>query len=86
MNEKKYKTPEAFRTAIEARAKKLRDETGAGLDMQRRKVAFDAFLCRVAVSGTPLVLKGGYQVFIRRIMSGPTYRPSRDMRFISARM
>ncbi len=34
MNEKKYKSPEAFRTAIEARAKKLRDETGAGLDMQ----------------------------------------------------
>jgi hypothetical protein len=60
VNEKKYKTAEAFRTAIEARAKKLRDETGIGLDMQRRKVAFDAFLCRVAVSGTPLVLKGGY--------------------------
>jgi len=38
LSEKKYKTPEAFRSAIEARAKKLRDETGEGLDMQPRKL------------------------------------------------
>ena len=45
MSEKKYKTPEAFRAAIEARAKKLRDESGGGLAMQRRKIAFDAAIC-----------------------------------------
>lgn len=44
MNEKKYKTAESFRIAIEVMAKKLRAETGTGLDMHRRKVAFDAFL------------------------------------------
>ena len=76
MNEKKYKTPEALRTAIEARAKKLRDETGAGLDMQRRKVAFDAFLCRVAMSGTPLVLKGGYLLHLRYNIG---VRPTKDL-------
>ena len=76
MSEKKYKTPEAFRTAIEARAKKLRNETGTGLDMQRRKFAFDAFLCRVAVSGTPIVLKGGYLLHLRYNVG---VRPTKDL-------
>jgi hypothetical protein len=76
LSEKKYKTPEAFRSAIEARAKKLRDETGEGLDMQRRKIAFDAFLCRVAASGTPLVLKGGYLLHLRYNQGA---RPTKDL-------
>lgn len=76
MNEKKYKTPEAFRAAIEARAKALRDETGAGLDMQRRKLSFDAFLCRVAISGTRLVLKGGYLLHLRYNIG---VRPTKDL-------
>lgn len=76
MTEKKYKTPEAFRAAIESRAKKLRDETGESLDMQRRKVAFDAFLCRVASSGTPLVLKGGYLLHLRYNVG---VRPTKDL-------
>lgn len=76
MTEKKYKTPEAFRTAVEARAKKLRDETGASLDMQRRRIAFDAFLCRVAASGTPLILKGGYLLHLRYNVG---VRPTKDL-------
>lgn len=76
MNKKIYQTPEAFRAAIEARAKKLRNEGDEGLDMVRRKLAFEAFLCRVAPSGMPLVLKGGYLLHLRYNIG---VRPTKDL-------
>jgi len=76
VTEKKYQTPEAFRAAIEARAKKIRAESGEGLDMVRRKLAFEAFLCRVPPSGAPLVLKGGYLLHLRYNVG---VRPTKDL-------
>jgi len=76
VNVKMYKTAEAFRAALEARAKKICVETGEGLDMVRRKLAFDAFLCRVEPSGVPLVLKGGYLLHLR-YQTG--VRPTKDL-------
>jgi hypothetical protein len=76
MNKKTYQTPEAFRAGIEARAKKLRDESGEGLDMVRRKLGFEAFLCRVTPSGMPLVLKGGYLLHLRYNIGA---RPTKDL-------
>jgi hypothetical protein len=72
----KYQTPEAFRAGLEARAKKLRDESGEGLDMIRRKFAFEAFLCRVTASGVPLVLKGGFLMHLRYQVGA---RPTKDL-------
>jgi hypothetical protein len=72
----KYKTAEAFRAGIEARVKKLRNETGESLDMIRRKLAFEAFLCRVTPSGIPLVLKGGYLLHLRYNIG---VRPTKDL-------
>lgn len=76
MTVKKYETAEAFRAALEARAKKIRAETGEGLDMVRRKLAFDAFLRRVEPSGVPLILKGGYLLHLR-YQAG--VRPTKDL-------
>ena len=76
MSKMKYMTPEAFRAGLEARARKLRDESGEGLDMIRRKLAFEAFLCRVTPSGVPLVLKGGYLMHLRYQVGA---RPTKDL-------
>lgn len=76
MTVKKYDTAEAFRAALEARAKKIRDETGEGLDMVRRKLAFDALLRRVEPSGVPLILKGGYLLHLRYHVG---IRPTKDL-------
>ena len=76
LSKMKYLTPEAFRAGLEARAKKLRDESGEGLDMIRRKLAFEAFLCRVTPSAVPLVLKGGYLMHLRYQVGA---RPTKDL-------
>jgi hypothetical protein len=76
LSKMKYMTPEAFRAGLEARARKLRDESGEGLDMIRRKLAFEAFLCRVTPSGVPLVLKGGYLMHLRYQVGA---RPTKDL-------
>jgi len=76
VNGKIYATPEAFRAGLEARAKKLRDETSEGLDMVRRKLAFEAFLRRITPSGASLVLKGGYLLHLRYHAG---VRPTKDL-------
>lgn len=76
MNEKKYHTAEAFRAGVEARAKKICGESGESLDMIRRKLAFEAFLRGVELSGVPLVLKGGYLLHLRYNMG---VRPTKDL-------
>ena len=55
----KYKDPEAFRTALEARLRQPSDAVG-DLSRRRRTVAFDRLLARLAVAGHDAwLLKGG---------------------------
>lgn len=73
---KTYASAEAFRTALEAKAKADAKANGLPLDVARRARAFEAFLLRVGPSGQPLVLKGGFAMYVRYSAFA---RPTRDM-------
>ena len=62
---KSYKTPGAFRAALEARLQSRARETGIDLQRLRRQVAFDRFLGRMFSKGP----KADYPwVFLREAM------------------
>ena len=63
-----YKTPQALRTALEARLLEIANRTGTDLQRLRRRVAFDRLLARMFVEnqGRPSwCLKGGYAIELR---------------------
>jgi len=63
-----YKTPQALRTALEARLLQLAKRTGTDLQRFRRRVAFDRLLARMftETASTPSwCLKGGYAIELR---------------------
>ncbi len=65
---KTYKTPQALRTALEARLLELATRTGTDLQRLRRRVAFDRLLARMFIEkqGRPAwYLKGGYAIELR---------------------
>lgn len=72
-----YATPDAFRTALEARLLYQSQEAGGGLDRLRRGVVFERMLARLARSGDSFwVLKGGMALEIRL---GNRARVTRDL-------
>jgi predicted nucleotidyltransferase component of viral defense system len=65
---KTYKTPQALRTALEARLLGIANRTGTDLQRLRRRVAFDRLLARMfsEKQGRPAwYLKGGYAIELR---------------------
>ncbi len=72
---KKYTTPEAFRSALEARIKRDRKDNES-LELARRKVSFEAFLLRIKPSGCALILKGGFALHLRYDAG---VRPTKDL-------
>ena len=61
MKHNKYKTPVAFRRALEDRIKIKSREQGADIQRMRRSIAFDRLLCRLFDSpDEKWILKGGY--------------------------
>ncbi len=65
---KTYKTPQALRTALEARLLELATRTGTDLQRIRRRVAFDRLLARMFVQKQDRpawCLKGGYAIELR---------------------
>ncbi len=73
----KYKTPEAFRTALESRIKSK--SAGENIAIHRKRAAFAAFLKRVTDSGHEFALKGGFAMMLRFDVNA---RPSKDMDFV----
>lgn len=73
---KHYKTAEAFRTALESKAKAESLRAGSPLESVRAARAFEAFLLRIKPSGQPVVLKGGFAVYVR---FGGLTRPTEDL-------
>lgn len=62
MNERRYSTPEAFKTALEQRLK----ARGGDLSRHRRLLVFDRFLARIMASfGDAVTLKGGLGLELR---------------------
>ena len=80
----KYKTPAAFRRALEER---LRNQSLSGarpLDRLRKAVAFDRLLARLSRSKRPAwVLKGGFALQLRR---AGTARATKDVDFSASGM
>ena len=61
-----YKTPLAFRRALEDRLKDQSRKEGTDLQRLRRSVGFERFLCRLFASpNAPWLLKGGYAMELR---------------------
>lgn len=73
---KSYKTAEAFRNALELKAKAESLKSGNPLEAVRAARAFEAFLLRIKPSGQALVLKGGFAVYVR---FGTLTRPTEDL-------
>lgn len=73
----KYKTPEAFRIALESRIKSK--SAGENIAFLRKRAAFVAFLKRVTDSGHEFALKGGFAMMLRFDVNA---RPSKDMDFV----
>ncbi|RZA26262.1 MAG: nucleotidyl transferase AbiEii/AbiGii toxin family protein [Proteobacteria bacterium] len=71
-----YKTAEAFRVALESKAKAESSKSGSPLEAVRAARAFEAFLLRVRPSGQPVVLKGGFAIYVR---FGSLTRPTEDL-------
>jgi hypothetical protein len=62
----KYHNPRAFRQALEDRLKARPESTGAGLARNRKRVAFNRLLARLAaVAPGRWVLKGGFALDLR---------------------
>ena len=61
-----YKSPAAFRRALEDRLKNLSLQETIPLDRLRKRVAFDRLLARLfRLSNPPWLLKGGYAIEFR---------------------
>ena len=73
---KTYASAEAFRAALEAKAQKDSSDAGIDLAIIRRARAFEAFLLRVRPSRQPIVLKGGFAMYVRYSAFA---RPTRDL-------
>jgi len=62
----KYKTPAAFRRALEERLRRQSLETGQPLARLRKMVAFDRFLARLAKKAPQAwIVKGGFALQLR---------------------
>lgn len=62
----RYKTPLAFRSAIETRIARMSRETGKDVQRLRKLFAFDRLIERFAVADAPYLVKGGF-VLERRL-------------------
>ena len=63
---REYKTPTAFRQALETRLRTRAQDEGLDLQWLRRQVAFERFLARVFSRPDPVwLLKGGYAMELR---------------------
>lgn len=61
-----YDTPQAFRTALEARLRNIARQQGTDLQRVQRRVAFERLLARLfAGEDPPWLLKGGYALELR---------------------
>jgi hypothetical protein len=61
-----YETPQAFRTALEARLRNVARQQGTDLQRLQRRVAFERLLARLfAGEEPPWLLKGGYALELR---------------------
>ncbi len=66
MKPKTYRTPAAFKQAVEQKLRAERTRTGSDLQRLRQLVIFDRFLARLfAVLGEAVVLKGGLALELR---------------------
>jgi hypothetical protein len=62
----RYKTPEAFKTALEQRVRARAEASGATMDRVRQLLVFDRFIARVTRTfGDRLILKGGVVLELR---------------------
>lgn len=73
----KYETPQAYRSALEARIKS--ESSGEDITYHRKRAAFAAFLKRISLSGHEFALKGGHAMMLRFDVKA---RPSKDMDFV----
>ena len=72
-----YKTPQAFRMALETRLRDIAQQQGSDLQRLRRRVAFDQLLARLFVDEDPLwLLKGGYAL---ELLLADGARSTRDL-------
>lgn len=61
-----YATPQAFRTALEARLRNLAQSRGTDLQRLQRRVSFERLLARLFIQDDPpWFLKGGYALELR---------------------
>ena len=62
----RYKTPQAFRNALETRLRRQAQRQGTDLQRLRRRVAFERLLARLfSQQDPPWLLKGGYALELR---------------------
>ena len=62
----RYKTSQAFRTALETRLREIAHSRGTDLQRLRRRVAFERLLARLfSQVDPPWLLKGGYALELR---------------------
>jgi hypothetical protein len=70
---RQYKTPAAFKQALETRLQEISRTSGKRLDRLRQQLVFDRFLVRVfAVLGEAVVLKGGIVLELRLVRARAT--------------
>jgi hypothetical protein len=75
---RKYKSPGAFRQALEERLRTISSREGTDFQRLSRQVAFDRFLARLFSAPTgDWILKGGYAMELRFV----TARSTRDLDF-----
>lgn len=61
-----YKTPQAFRVALETRLRQTAQVRGVDLQRLQRQVAFERLMARLFANDTPpWLLKGGYSLELR---------------------
>ena len=70
--ERPYRTPAAFRTALEERLRRRAQETGVALDRLRKEIAHQRLLARLAMVAPPgsWALKGGQALLARLDTAG----------------
>lgn len=73
MDSTKYKTPDAFLTALSSQLRKINEETKIEISRLRKQIAFDRFLARLFFNDDgKWVLKGGYSLELHFNLSRAT--------------
>ena len=73
-----YKTPQAFRVALETRLRQTAQARGVDLQRLQRQVAFERLMARLFANEIPpWLLKGGYSLELRHAYRRRSSRPGR---------